>query len=79
MRQTLWKRQAERVEQGLAQLRGRLEKAYVDRWDGKISEELWEAKSVRPMARGQTGAAGTLAEREQAACPRPRARFRPCE
>jgi hypothetical protein len=47
--ETLRKRQAERVEQRLTQLRRRLEQAYVDRLDGKITEEFWEAKSsARP-------------------------------
>jgi len=36
-------RQAERIEQRLALLRKRLEQAYVDRLDGKITEEFWEA------------------------------------
>jgi hypothetical protein len=42
----LRKRQAERIEQRLAQLRRRLEQAYIDRLDGKITEEFWEAKSA---------------------------------
>jgi Recombinase zinc beta ribbon domain len=44
--ETLRKRQAERIEQRLALLRRRLEQAYVDRLDGKITEEFWEAKSA---------------------------------
>src|ERR1700752_5363650 len=44
--ETLRKRQVERVEQRLTQLRRRLEQAYVDRLDGKITEEFWEAKSA---------------------------------
>src|SRR5260370_19054281 len=44
--ETLKKRQAEGMEQRLNQLRRRLEQAYVDRLDGKITEEFWEAKSA---------------------------------
>ena len=44
--ETLRKRQAERMHQRLIQLRRRLEQAYVDRLDGKITEEFWEAKSA---------------------------------
>ena len=44
--ETLGKRQAERIEQRLALLRKRLGQAYVDRLDGKITEEFWEAKSA---------------------------------
>ena len=45
--ETLRKRQAERIEQRLALLlRRRLEQAYGDRLDGKITEEFWEAKSA---------------------------------
>ena|ERR1700675_2016390 len=34
------------MEQRLTQLRRRLEQAYVDRLDGKITDEFWEAKSA---------------------------------
>ena len=37
---------ASRWHQRLTQLRRRLEQAYVDRLDGKITEEFWEAKSA---------------------------------
>ncbi len=40
------KRQAERMHQRLTQLRRRLEQAYVDRLDGKITEEFSEARSA---------------------------------
>jgi len=43
---TLRKQQVERVAQRLTQLRRRLEQAYVDRLDGKITEEFWEAQSA---------------------------------
>ena len=44
--ETLREQQAERFRQRLAQLRKRLDQAYVDRLDGKITEEFWEAKSA---------------------------------
>ena len=44
--ETIRKRHAERMHQRLTQLRRRLEQAYVDRLDGKITEEFWEAKSA---------------------------------
>ena len=44
--ETLRKRQAERIEQRPTPLRRRLEQAYVDRLDRKITEEFWEAKSA---------------------------------
>jgi hypothetical protein len=39
--ETLRGQQAERFRQRLAQLRKRLDQAYVDRLDGKITEEFW--------------------------------------
>src|SRR5260370_6231182 len=51
------KRQAERMHQRLTQLRRRLEQAYVDRLDGKITEEFsearaaeWQGKKPTPLA-----------------------------
>ena len=35
----------ERLTQRLAQVRGRLERAYMDKLDGKISDQFWEARS----------------------------------
>ena len=52
--QTLRMRQAERIEQRLDLLRKRLEQAYVDRLDGKITEEFWEAKSTEWQEEEQT-------------------------
>jgi hypothetical protein len=34
------------IQQRLTQLRRRLEQACVDRLDGRITEEFWEAKSA---------------------------------
>ncbi|MGI0135371.1 MAG: recombinase family protein [Candidatus Micrarchaeaceae archaeon] len=39
------KTERERLTQRLAQVRGRLERAYVDKLDGKITAEFWEARS----------------------------------
>ncbi len=39
------KTEYDRLSQRLAQVRGRLERAYTDKLDGKISEEFWEARS----------------------------------
>jgi site-specific DNA recombinase len=36
----------ERLKLRLAQVRGRIERAYVDKLDGKISEEFWEKRSA---------------------------------
>jgi site-specific DNA recombinase len=36
-----------RLEQRLSQIRGRIEKAYVDKLDGKISEDFWQSQSAR--------------------------------
>jgi site-specific DNA recombinase len=35
----------ERLQQRLLQVRGRMERAYLDRLDGKITEEFWESRS----------------------------------
>jgi site-specific DNA recombinase len=39
------KTERERLTHRLAQVRGRLERAYTDKLDGKISEEFWETRS----------------------------------
>jgi site-specific DNA recombinase len=36
----------DRLAQRLAQVRGRIERAYFDKLDGTITEEFWEARSV---------------------------------
>ena len=66
--ETLRKRQAERIEQRLALLRKRLEQAYVDRLDGKIAEEFWEAKSAEWQEEEQALLA-SLRELERAESP----------
>jgi site-specific DNA recombinase len=66
--ETLRERQAERFRQRLAQLRKRLDQAYVDRLDGKITEEFWEAKSAEWQQEEQKLLA-SLRELEQAANP----------
>jgi len=66
--ETLRGQQAERFRQRLAQLRKRLDQAYVDRLDGKITEEFWEAKSTEWQQEEQTLLA-SLRELEQAANP----------
>jgi site-specific DNA recombinase len=66
--ETLRKRQAERIEQRLALLRKRPEQAYVDRLDGKITEEFWEAKSAEWQEEEQALLA-SLRELEQAENP----------
>jgi site-specific DNA recombinase len=66
--ETLRKRQAERIEQRLAPLRKRLEQAYVDRLDEKITEEFWEAKSAEWQEEEQS-LLGSLRELEQAENP----------
>src|ERR1700752_460248 len=66
--ETLRKRQVERVEQRLALLRKRLEQAYVDRLDGKIAEEFWEAKSTEWQEEEQSLLA-SLRELERAEIP----------
>ena len=52
--ETLREQQAERFRQRLAQLRKRLDQSYVDRLDGKITEEFWEAKSAEWQQEEQT-------------------------
>ena len=66
--ETLREQQAERFRQRLAQLRKRLDQAYVDRLDGKITEEFWEAKSAEWQQEEQTLLA-SLRELEQAGNP----------
>ena len=66
--ETLRKRQPERIEQRLALLRKRLEQAYVDRLDGKITEEFWEAKSAEWQEEEQALLA-SLRELERAESP----------
>jgi hypothetical protein len=36
----------ERLTQRLAQVRGRLERAYMDKLDGKISDQFWEHEII---------------------------------
>jgi len=59
---------ASRWHQRLTQLRRRLEQAYVDRLDGKITEEFWEAKSAEWQEEEQALLA-SLRELEQAENP----------
>src|SRR5215467_12933923 len=66
--EALRKRQAERIEQRLALLRRRMERAYVDRLDGKITEEFWEAKSAEWQEEEQ-GLLASLRELERAENP----------
>jgi hypothetical protein len=66
--ETLRKRQAERIEQRLAVLRKRLEQAYVDRLDGKIAEEFWEAKAAE-WQEGEQSLLASLREPERAENP----------
>ena len=66
--ESLRKRQAERMHQRLTQLRRRLEQAYIDRLDGKITEEFWEAKSAEWQEEEQALLA-SLRELEQAGNP----------
>ena len=40
------KQQGERLKQRLSAVRHRLDQAYLDKLDGKISEEFWSRKSV---------------------------------
>jgi site-specific DNA recombinase len=44
--ETQKKAEQERLKQRLAQVRHRIEQAYLDKLDGKISEEFWNAKSA---------------------------------
>ena len=43
--ETQAKTERDRLSQRLVQVRGRLERAYTDKLDGKISEKFWEARS----------------------------------
>ena len=56
------------MHQRLTQLRGRLEQAYIDRLDGKITEEFWEPKSAEWQEEEQALLA-SLRELEQAENP----------
>jgi site-specific DNA recombinase len=40
------KQQGERLQQRLASVRNRIDQAYTDKLDGKISEELWTRKAI---------------------------------
>ena len=66
--ETLRGQQAERFRQRLAQLRKRLDQAYVDRLDGKITEEFWGAKFAEWQQEKQKLMA-SLRELEQAGNP----------
>jgi hypothetical protein len=44
------KQQSQRLEQRLAQVHRRMDQAYQDKLDGKISEEFWMRKSVEWQA-----------------------------
>ncbi|MCI0565094.1 MAG: hypothetical protein MN733_42045, partial [Nitrososphaera sp.] len=44
--ETIRKQQQERLQQRLAVVRRRVEQAYVDKLDGKISEDFWLARSA---------------------------------
>jgi site-specific DNA recombinase len=47
------KREGERLKQRLSTVRHRLDQAYLDKLDGKISEEFWTRKSAEWMAEEQ--------------------------
>ena len=47
------KEQGERLQQRLAALRHRLDQAYLDKLDGKITEEFWNRKSAEWMSEEQ--------------------------
>jgi site-specific DNA recombinase len=51
--QTVLKEQEERLRQRLAAVRHRLDTAYADKLDGKISEEFWTRKSMEWQAEEQ--------------------------
>jgi site-specific DNA recombinase len=72
---SLREQQAERFRQRLTQLRKRLDQAYVDRLDGKIIEELWQAKSAEWQQEEQTILA-SLRELEQTGNSGPRSHSR---
>ena len=40
------KAESEKLNNRLAQIRHRLEQAYIDKLDGKITEDFWESKST---------------------------------
>jgi site-specific DNA recombinase len=50
---TLKQDQEQRLQQRLASVRNRLDQAYLDKLDGKISEELWSRKSAEWQAEEQ--------------------------
>ena len=56
------------MSNGWPNFAGRLEQAYVDRLDGKITEEFWEAKSAEWQEEEQTLLA-SLRELERAENP----------
>src|SRR5437667_11308743 len=47
------KQQAERLRQRLSAVRHRLDQAYLDKLDGKISEEFWTRKSAEWVSEEQ--------------------------
>ena len=48
--ESLQKQQRARLEQRLASVRQRFDRAYTDKLDGKISPEFWERKAVEWQA-----------------------------
>ena len=50
---TLKQEQEQRLQQRLASVRNRLDQAYLDKLDGKITEELWSRKSAEWQAEEQ--------------------------
>jgi hypothetical protein len=50
---TLKRDQEQRLQQRLASVRNRLDQAYLDKLDGKITEELWNRKSAEWQAEEQ--------------------------
>jgi site-specific DNA recombinase len=51
--EALRKQQRERLQQRLASVRARIDRVYVDRLEGKISEEFWERKTAEWQAEEQ--------------------------
>ena len=51
--EAIQKQQAERLRQRLSAVRHRLDQAYVDKLDGKISEEFWTRKSTEWISEEQ--------------------------
>jgi site-specific DNA recombinase len=47
------RQQGERLQQRLTSVRGRLDRAYIDKLDGKISEEFWSRKAAEWQAEEQ--------------------------